>query len=192
MDSNFVGLYAQYKDSIFLVAEEVSESRIRLINPSLKGSNKNKVVSIVKVKLFRNAAIKVTYDNSDYLVTAKNNIVSLRTHKVMAWGKEHGHRVNILKSADNNHHFMMQDYLQQLQAAGQPLVTVPKRTDRVKLIPADVNKDDAAFEQLEIKRDQFQMDLAAREPYKSHRPLMTDAQCAATAGWKVPGVNSPK
>lgn len=44
--------------------------------------------------------VKVTYQHADYLVTPLNAIVSMKTHRIMAWNKDHPIRRSIIQLAN--------------------------------------------------------------------------------------------
>lgn len=95
-----VGSYIKYNSNTYLVVE-AGLKKLRIVNPKLKGSNRNKVIntcSIAKVHQDWLATV-LTHNGFPYLVTGKDNIVSLRTFKFMGWGKSSAQRRAILTKA---------------------------------------------------------------------------------------------
>lgn len=99
-----VGSYVGYTTeaglkAVYLVVDLLSDEKVRIINPSLNGSNKNKVVRKDKLTIDSKwpEAKAVVWKGIVYLVTTKLNIISLRTFKVMNWPDSHGSRKAILE-----------------------------------------------------------------------------------------------
>jgi hypothetical protein len=90
-----IGAYVQYKGHTYMVTEERNHLRriLRLIPTGVE------VLQVGTSKLFPTKykpATVVEYRGSKYLVTAKANIISVTTGKVMKWDSNNGNRVAIL------------------------------------------------------------------------------------------------
>jgi len=89
-----VGMYVRYNNVPFLVTE-IKNNMIRIVNPDSKnfvGADKLEPMNLPN-------ATKVTHDFRDYLVTNKDLIISLTTHRVMKWDDSNGVRKQILAKA---------------------------------------------------------------------------------------------
>ena len=95
-----IGSYVKYKNTVRLVTQLFAADSVRLLSPLLSGSNANVVVAIKNIEATNMRPAKVVnHGVSDYLVTAKGTIISLKTCKVMKWGKTDGTRISIMKLA---------------------------------------------------------------------------------------------
>lgn len=91
-----LGSYVLYKN-VHHIALGYDGSKVKLINP-LEGNRKLNV-SKSKVTTTSNRCKLVNFEERDYLVTAKDMIISLTTGKVCKWGNEHRERREILSTA---------------------------------------------------------------------------------------------
>lgn len=65
--------------------------------------NKKMVYQPSSIELINHShgeCVKVTYQHSDYLVTPLDAIVSMKTHRIMAWGNDHPTRRAIIQLAN--------------------------------------------------------------------------------------------
>jgi len=99
MNTLQVGSYVKYKGTTRLVVAHMPQvESVRLVSPLLTGSNQNVVVSTKNVELTNmRPAASVGYKDGQYLVTAMNNIYSLKTFKKMKWSTTDSNYLAITK-----------------------------------------------------------------------------------------------
>lgn len=89
-----VGMYVRYMNEPFLVTE-IKNNMVRIVNPDSKnyvGADKLTPMNLPSAKLVKHGGLP-------YLVTHKDLIISLRTHRVMKWCDNNGNRTRILELA---------------------------------------------------------------------------------------------
>jgi hypothetical protein len=102
------GRYVEYtkegetKSQIYIVTKQLREGLWQIYNPNLEGSKAKIPVAERNLKPMSTLAKIILYNNTEYIVTPKNTIISLQTNKIQEWGDENGNRKNILALADQN------------------------------------------------------------------------------------------
>ena len=90
---SYLGKYVEYKSKPYLVVD-VRDNKVLLLNPEIN-SKIQVLISNIKLLNYKPANL-VNYRGNDYLVTAKELIISLVSHKVMKWDASNGGRIAIL------------------------------------------------------------------------------------------------
>jgi hypothetical protein len=93
------GRYVKNNDTIYIVTKQNSNGTWQVLNPLAEGAESKKSFSPNNLTALDSKANLVNYKGTDYLVTPKNTIISLRTNKQMNWGEENGDRKAILNLA---------------------------------------------------------------------------------------------
>lgn len=89
-----IGRYCYYKGNTYIVVKDLGD-KVSLLDP-LKGNNK---LIVLKGNILPRPehAQRVTFRNSDYLVTHKLMIISVKTGRVMKWSSNDPIRNEILE-----------------------------------------------------------------------------------------------
>jgi anion-transporting ArsA/GET3 family ATPase len=90
------GRYVKNNDTIYIVTKQNSNGTWQVLNPLAEGAQSKKSFSPNNLTALDSKANLVNYKGTDYLVTPKNTIISLKTNKQMNWGEENGDRKAIL------------------------------------------------------------------------------------------------
>ena len=96
-----IGQYVKYQGEVFIVTKINKNNTIQIYNPIKEGTDAKKSVSEKSITAIDNKADIITYREQEYIVTAKNNIVSLKSNKIMNWAEDDGNRKVILALRDN-------------------------------------------------------------------------------------------
>lgn len=88
-----VGQYVLYKNKYYLVVKRRGDL-LQLLCPEHKLQVHERNCTAT-----RKAARLVTYRDNHYLVTGKQNIISLTSCKIMKWSETDGNRLEILRRA---------------------------------------------------------------------------------------------
>lgn len=92
-----IGSYVEYNNGKETKTGMVVEIQQQLVKV-LFSDGKKYMIKASNLKLSGiSAAIKCSYGGIDYLVTPKENIISLASQSIMNWPYNHGSRVAILK-----------------------------------------------------------------------------------------------
>ena len=94
-----VGRYVKYKDEYFIVTKFNDNGTVQIYNPTKSGTAAKKSVSPKNLTATKSEAKVVTYNDTEYLVTNKGEIISLKSNKKMDWSENDGNRVAIMELA---------------------------------------------------------------------------------------------
>lgn len=89
------GAICYYKGKTHFVVETVEDNKLKILNPS---DNRKLVVRAdnPELKVTANRLSTVDHKGDWYLADPAGLIISLKTHKIMQWGKENGNRIAIM------------------------------------------------------------------------------------------------
>ncbi|MFO0468456.1 MAG: hypothetical protein ACK5ZX_04030 [Bacteroidota bacterium] len=96
------GRYVIYKGKTYIVTQQNDNGTWQIYNPLLEGAAAKLQVAEANIKPLDMLAKIVEYKDSEYIVTSKNTIISLKTNKRMMWGETDGNRKAILALAAQN------------------------------------------------------------------------------------------
>ena len=113
------GRYVKYKGEVYIVTKKNTSGTYQVYNPTKEGVDAKKAVAEKNLEPMDIKGKIVNYNNIDYIVTAKNTIISLTSNKVQNWPENNGNRIAILNLAKQTtlsitHENMKKD----LEAAG--------------------------------------------------------------------------
>jgi hypothetical protein len=157
--------------SALYLAVDVSKEKTCLINPTLKGSNKNKLV--ITGHLQQTALRKCfigSYDNQKYFVTAKGTIVSMASRNVV-WAHDCPQRIALL----NDMHACEEH---QEEVSLRDTISSEDLWEGVVI---------SSEELTEIEHEE----LATPYQYKATKSPRSQRECAGSAGWIMPNVYRP-
>jgi hypothetical protein len=90
------GRYVTYKGNTYIVTQQNANGTWQIYNPLLEGASAKISVSEAKMTPLDMLAKIVEYKDTEYIVTSKNTIISLKTNKKMEWDENNGDRKLIL------------------------------------------------------------------------------------------------
>ena len=96
------GRYVMYNGKTYIVTQQNDNGTWQIYNPLLEGAAAKLQVAEANIKPLDILAKIVEYKDSEYIVTSKNTIISLKTNKRMMWGETDGNRKAILALAGQN------------------------------------------------------------------------------------------
>lgn len=96
------GRYVTYNGGTYIVTQQNTNGTWQIYNPLLEGAKAKIPVSETSMKALNILAKIIEYKDSEYIVTSKNTIISLKTNKKMMWGENDGNRKAILGMASQN------------------------------------------------------------------------------------------
>jgi len=96
-----VGRFVFNNNITYIVTQKNNNGTWQVYNPNAEGVNSKKSFSEANLIAGINKAIKVTYKDTDYLVTPKDTIISLKSNTKMKWADNNGDRKAILKLKDS-------------------------------------------------------------------------------------------
>jgi hypothetical protein len=96
------GRYVTYKGSTYIVTQQNANGTWQIYNPLLEGSAAKISVSEANLTPLDLLAKIVEFKETEYIVTPKNTIISLKTNKRMEWDENDGNRKLILGLASQN------------------------------------------------------------------------------------------
>lgn len=87
-----IGSYVSYKNKTYIVSA-INSTKLMIVSPTANTLQ----VGIKSVEILNHKPAKiVSYRGVNYLVTAKELIISLTTNKIMKWNETDGNRIAIL------------------------------------------------------------------------------------------------
>jgi hypothetical protein len=96
------GRYVTYNGGTYIVTQQNANGTWQIYNPLLEGAKAKIPVAETNMKALDILAKIIEYKDSEYIVTSKNTIISLKTNKKMMWGENDGNRKAILGMALQN------------------------------------------------------------------------------------------
>ena len=90
------GRYVTYNGGTYIVTQQNADGTWQIYNPLLEGAKAKISVAETNMKALDILAKIIEYKDSEYIVTSKNTIISLKTNKKMMWGENDGNRKAIL------------------------------------------------------------------------------------------------
>ena len=96
------GRYVTYNGGTYIITQQNADSTWQIYNPLLEGAKAKISVAETNMKALDILAKIIEYKDSEYIVTSKNTIISLKTNKKMMWGENDGNRKAILAIALQN------------------------------------------------------------------------------------------
>ena len=121
-----IGQYVKFNEGTFIVTQINDNGTIQIYNPRLEGAEAKKSVAGRNLEILNTQAEIVNYEGTDYIVTPKGTIISLKSNKIMNWDQNNGNRKAILALSTSV------DILDNLQFSETSLKTDP--TPPVRLI----------------------------------------------------------
>lgn len=92
-----IGSYVDFQGVTYVVVKHNANSTIQVLNPLSEGVEAKKSVAPSSLELLAYAPMKsVSYKGTDYLVSVRGLIISLRSNKPMKWDDNNGNRKAIL------------------------------------------------------------------------------------------------
>ena len=92
-----IGSYVDFQGVTYVVVKHNANETIQILNPLSEGVDSKKSVNRLNLEVLPYAPMKViSYKGTDYLVSIRGLIISLRSNKVMRWDSDHGNRKAIL------------------------------------------------------------------------------------------------
>jgi hypothetical protein len=96
------GRYVSYNGNTYIVTQQNDNGTWQIYNPLLEGTDAKISVAEANMKPLNMIAKIVEYKDSEYIVTSKNTIISLKSNKMMKWAENDGNRKAILGLASQN------------------------------------------------------------------------------------------
>ena len=93
------GRYVKYKGEVYIVTKKNASGTYQVYNPTKEGVDAKKAIAEKNLEVLEIKGKIVNYNNIDYIVTAKNTIISLTSNKVQNWPENNGNRIAILNLA---------------------------------------------------------------------------------------------
>jgi len=90
------GRYVTYKGNTYIVTQQNANGTWQIYNPLLEGASAKISVSEANMTTLDMLAKIVEYKDTEYIVTSKNTIISLKTNKKMEWDENNGDRKLVL------------------------------------------------------------------------------------------------
>lgn len=92
-----IGSYVMFRTTIFVVTKFCANGTVQILDPLNEGVDAKKSVAEANLELLAYAPMKsVSYKGTDYLVSVRGLIISLRSNKPMKWDDNNGNRRAIL------------------------------------------------------------------------------------------------
>jgi predicted transcriptional regulator len=90
------GRYVKFNDAIYIVTKINANGTIQIYNPTKEGTGSKVSVAERNLTAQPQTAQIVTYNDKQYMVTPKGNIISMATFKQMNWAENDGNRKAIM------------------------------------------------------------------------------------------------
>jgi len=90
------GRYVKFNDAVYIVTKINANGTIQIYNPTKEGAGSKVSVAERNLTAQPQTAKIVTYNDKQYMVTPKGNIISMATFKQMNWAENDGNRKAIM------------------------------------------------------------------------------------------------
>lgn len=126
------GRYVKYNDGTYIITKPLEGDKIQIYDPTQEGAKAKRSVSKNNVTPLDTKGQVVTYREKEYIVTAKDNIISLTTNKIMNWSEENGDRKAIieLRNKQLSTNLSLEEDLKNLNLTPQALLYLYNRTGK--------------------------------------------------------------
>ena len=126
------GRYVKYNGGTYIITKPLEGDKVQIYDPTQEGAKAKRGVSKNNVTPMDAKGHIVTYREKQYIVTAKDTIISLTTNKAMNWGAENGDRKAVLELRDKqlNVSTTLEEDLKNLNLTPQVLLYLYNRTGK--------------------------------------------------------------